>query len=488
MNNVEKCDVLIVGGGTAAYAAAVSAKMNGAEKVIMLEKAPEDQAGGNPRYTVAGFRFVHEGAQEIREFLPQFTKEEFERQHHPAYTAEAYLADLKRVTGGRMDEEIAKTLVSESNDAVHWLLELGHKWEPMTLVVIDGISYFGPGHNIRSEGGGINQLRRWNRIAQNLGIEVRYNSPVTALLGNQRKVEGVRVLGPEKEYEISANAVILCSGGFQASAEKRAKYLGKNADLMKVRGSRHNTGEVLEMAINLGAMPSGQWQGAHASPISLTAADVECSDDYNHYSYPMGITVNSQGVRFFDEGEAESTYTYAKTGWEIIAQSDGIAYQIFDQQTVPLLREIYQSFTPVKADTINELAVKLGLEPKVLEHTVNEFNQSVDNDTKFEWPHKDGKKTSNLTPQKSNWAVPIIEAPYVAYPVTGGITFTFGGLKINSDAQVVNTTGNPIEGLYASGDILGLFYNNYPSCTGQTRNAVFGRLAGKNAAKSVSTV
>jgi tricarballylate dehydrogenase len=482
MSRTEKCDVIVVGMGTAAFASAVSAKLNGAERVIMLEKAPESEAGGNPRHTVAGFRFVHEGAREIREFLPQFSEEEFSRQHHPPYTAEQYMADLERTTHGRIDKELAAKIVNDSNAALHWLLELGHEWEPMTLVVIDGISYFGPGHNIRSKGGGIQKLARWLKIAEKLGIELRYNSPVTALLGNHRKMEGVRVCGPEGDYDLLAKAVILCSGGFQASAEKRAKYLGKNADLMKVRGSRHDTGEVLEMAIQLGAQPSGQWQGAHASPISLTAPDVECSDNYNHYSYPLGITVNAYGLRFFDEGEAESTYTYAKTGWEMIAQPGGIGYQIFDQQTVPYLREIYQKFTPVVADTIEELAVRIGVEPKILENTIHEFNASVNREVEFKWPEKDGKGTSNLNIPKTNWAVPIEKPPFVAYPATGGITFTFGGLKVNTNAQVMNTYGQPIEGLYASGDILGLFYHNYPSCTGQTRNAVFGRAAGKHAA------
>ena len=486
--NDYKYDVIIVGAGSAAFAAAVSARVHGAEKVILIEKAPELESGGNARFSKTGFRFVNEGAVELREFLPQLSDEEFNTFHFPAYSAEDYLFDLQRMTKGRIDLVLADTLIKESNATLHWLREIGHEWEPMTSVIIDGIKYVGRGKPIHSQGWGIQQLARWHKIAKQLGIEIRYDSRVCAIYGNDRKVDGIKVSCPEGEYDLRADAIILCAGGFQANAQKRAQHLGKNADLMKVRGSRHDTGEVLEMALALGAMSGGQWQGAHTSPIDLNAANFECGDHYSRYSYPLGVTVNSDGRRFFDEGEDESTYTYAKTGWELLEQPDAIGFQIFDQQTVPFLRKIYsETATPILANTISELANKLGLEPAVLTHTIDEFNHHVNENIDFDFTIHDGKSTTNLLPKKSNWSSKIEKPPFVAYEVTAGITFTYGGLQINTNAQVLNTLGDPIKGLYASGDILGLFYHNYPSCTGQTRNAVFSRLAGKHAVSCLNS-
>jgi tricarballylate dehydrogenase len=483
----ERYDVAVVGGGSAAFSAAVSAKIHGATRVVVLEKAPFAQSGGNARYSWTGFRFVNEGAEELRVFLPHLSEEEFRSVHLPPYSAESYHSDLQRLTKNRMNKELAETLVSESNGALHWLREIGHEFEQMTNAVVDGIQYVSTGKPLRSRGGGIMQLERWRKMAERMGIEIRYESRVSEIYGDNRGVDGVRVSGPDGAYNLKIHALILCAGGFQASAQKRAQYLGANADLMKVRGSRHDTGEILEMAIGLGAKPAGQWRGAHASPIDLNAADFECGDNYSRYSYPLSITVNSDGLRFFDEGEDESTYTYAKTGWKLLSQPDAIGYQLFDRKTVPFLRKIYgETASPIAADSIRELADKLGIQPVVLENTVEQFNAHVDESKEFTFPALDGKSTAKLTPEKSNWAVKLDDPPYLAYEVTCGITFTYGGLAIDSHARVLNTSGNPIEGLYASGDILGLFYHNYPSCTGQTRNAVFGRIAGAHAASRVA--
>jgi len=483
----EKADVIVVGGGSAAFEAAVSARQNGADKVAMLEKAPEAEFGGNARFSHTGFRFVYSGAGEIREFLRDLDEPTFRRLHLPPYTAANFMADLQRVTQGRINRELAEVLVNESNGAIRWMLELGIKWEPASYVVIEDRYYFEPGiviHPTGGIGGGLSQLFQWRDIATRMGIEVRYESRVCALLGNDRRIEGVRVSGPEGEYELLADGVILCSGGFQANAEMRARYLGTNADLMKVRGSRHDTGEVLQMALAMGAKPSGHWQGAHATPIDASFPDVEISNKANRYGYPYGITVNSLGQRFFDEGEARHSYTYAKTGWAVLSQPGAVAYQIYDQKSLPLLNKRYYDFAqPIEAPTIGELAAKIGIEPVVLAHTVEEFNKAVREDIQFDATKLDGKCTVGIVPKKSNWAIRIDEPPFRAYPVTGGITFTFGGLQINQNAQVLNTSGTPVKGLYASGDIIGLFFHNYPSCTGQTRNVVFSRLAGKHCSK-----
>jgi tricarballylate dehydrogenase len=428
---------------------------------------------------------VFSGADEIRGFLPDLDEATFQKLNLPAYSSEQFHADLQRVTRGRIDKILTDVLVSQSNAAIHWMRELGIKWEIDSHVVIDGRYYFEPGlviHPVGGVTGGLGQLGQWREIALRLGIEIRYESRVRTLLGNDRRIEGVVVSDPTEEYEIKTGSIILCAGGFQANAEMRARYLGPNADLMKVRGSKHDTGEVLMMTLAMGAKAAGHWQGAHATPIDSTYPDVEIGSKANRYGYPYGITVNTLGQRFFDEGEARHSYTYAKTGWAVLGQPGALAYQIYDQKTVPLLGTRYEFSTPIEANTIDELAGKIGIEPAVLNHTIKEFNDAARKDIPFDATKLDGKCTQGITPKKSNWSNPIDKPPYWAFSITGGVTFTFGGLQINTQAQVLNTSNNPIRGLFASGDIVGLFFHNYPSCTGQTRNVVFSRLAGRNAA------
>ena len=481
----ENIPVVVVGGGSAAFEAAVAAKQAGAPKVVMLEKAPEPEFGGNARFSHTGFRWVFAGADEVRQFLPDIDDEFFAKLNLPAYSSEQFHADLQRVTRGRISKELSEVLVSQSNAAMHWLRDLGINWEIDSHVIIDGRYYFEPGlviHPTGGVGGGLGQLMQWREIATKLGVELRYESRVTALLGNDRQINGVRVSDPNEEYEIQTHSLILCAGGFQASAEMRARYLGPNADLMRVRGSKHDTGEVLMMAVAMGAKTAGHWQGAHATPIDSTYPEVEIGSKANRYGYPYSITVNTLGQRFFDEGEARHSYTYAKTGWAVLGQPGALAYQIYDQTTIPLLGNRYEFSTPIEANSIDELAGKIGIDPTILNHTVREFNSAVRKDIAFDPKILDGKCTEGITPKKSNWASPIERPPYWAYSITGGVTFTFGGLQINTQAQVLNTSNNPIRGLFASGDIIGLFFHNYPSCTGQTRNVVFSRLAGRNAA------
>ena len=480
----ERCDVVVVGGGSAAFEAAVAARQHGAERVVMLEKAPEPEFGGNARFSHTGFRWAYSGADEVREFLPDVDATRFSRLHLPGYSRDAFMADLVRVTRGRIRRDLADTLVDQSPAAMHWMLETGIRWQPESGVEVDGRTYFEPGMVIHPVGGiegGLGQLHQWREIALGLGVELRYEARVSALHGDAWHVEGVAVTDRLGRYDLLAEGIILCAGGFQASTEMRARYLGPNADLMKVRGSRHDTGEVLQMALALGAKSAGHWQGAHATPIDATFPDIELSNRANRYGYPYGITVNSLGVRFFDEGESHAAYTYAKTGWVVLGQPGAVAYQLYDAKGIALLNDRYYAFAdPAEATTIADLARAIGIEPAVLTYTVDEFNRAVRPDVAFDPAEPDGKGTVGLDPPKSNWAIPLDEPPYRAYPVTGGITFTFGGLAVDTRAQVLNTGDAPIRGLYASGDIIGLFYHNYPSCTGQTRNAVFSRLAGQH--------
>jgi tricarballylate dehydrogenase len=486
---VETCDVVVIGGGSAAFDAAVAAKECGAERVVMLEKAPEDEYGGNARYSGTGFRFWHHGAEEIRGLVPDIDDDYFNSLEIPPYTREEFSADLNRMTLGRMDPALARTLVHESNAAIHWMQDAGIRWELLKEhAKVGNKRFFERGIAIHVAGGGVGLLEQWRRIAERLGIEIRFSSPVGAIHGNMHRVEGVRVCGAETDYDIAARAVIACAGGFQASSEMRARYLADNADFVKVRGSKHDTGEVLNYLLALGAATGGHWQSAHMSPIDAKAPDYETpqhadgrGNTQSRYDYPFGITVNALGLRFFDEGEAQHSYTYAKTGRAILVQPGAIAWQIYDQTGIVQHRYPHHKASFEEAIDISELARKIGLVPEVLVDTVAQFNAACRDDVPFDPTRADGRKTGGLAIPKSNWATRIEKPPFRAYPVTCGITFTFGGVKVNPKAQVLNSMHQPIRGLYASGDILGLFFHNYPSFTGQTRNAVFGRLAGKHA-------
>jgi tricarballylate dehydrogenase len=494
MRSREECDIIVIGAGSAAFEAAIAARDAGAERVVMLEKAPEAQFGGNARYSHTGFRFVHSGADEIRGFVPQVEEAEYRRMVIPPYPREQFLGDLNRVTQSRIDPVLADCLVDGSNAAVHWMQRIGVRWETEKTTKVGDKLYMEPGINIHPIGGGLGMLLSLREIALGRGVEARYDSRVRAIHGDDRRVEGVRVSTPDGEYDLMARAIVCCSGGFQASAAMRARYLGPNADLVRVRGSRHNTGEVLHMLLDLGAAAAGHWQGAHMTPIDVNAPAFETpvmhdgkGNAMNRYEYPNGITVNQLGRRFYDEGEAKHSYTYAKTGRAVLQQPGGVAYQIFDQTGIGFFRrENNPLATFYEADTIAALAGKIGVVPEVLEDEIARYNAACRKDVAFDPSRLDGKCTQGLDVGKSNWAEPIVRGPFRAYPVTTGVTFSFGGLKIDDQARVLSTGFEPIRGLYASGDVVGLFFHNYPSCTGQTRNVVFSKLAGENAARPVN--
>jgi tricarballylate dehydrogenase len=279
--------------------------------------------------------------------------------------------------------------------------------------------------------------------------------------------------------------VVLGCGGFEANPEWRARYLGRPWDHAKVRGSRYNTGDGLRMALGIGALPHGQWTGCHSTPIDADApphGDRKLTDKTNRLSYPYGVLVNAQGRRFFDEGEDFQFYTYAKLGGIILNQPGGVAYQIFDAKVTNLLEGRYKTGKPIVADSLEALVDKLPVDRAAARRTLDDYDAAVGGGA-FDPSSHDGLATKGLVPQKSNWAQRLDTPPFSAYPVTGGITFTFGGVRVNERAQVISTSWAPIPGLYACGEMVGgLFHTNYPGGTGLMSGAVFGRLAGTNAA------
>lgn len=280
--------------------------------------------------------------------------------------------------------------------------------------------------------------------------------------------------------------MILACGGFEANPEMRARYLGPGWDTVIVRGTASSTGEMLDAVLRIGGQPHGHWSGCHATPVDAAAprvGDLRLTDRTNRLSYPYGIMVNTEGRRFVDEGEDFSPYTYARIGRAILAQPQNRAWQIFDQQTVDLLEERYATGRPVRAETLAELAEAMGVPRAALEETVATFNAAA-RAGRFDPTARDGRSTTGLRPPKSNWALPLESPPFVAYPVTCGITFTYGGLRVDEQARVLDTENKLILGLYATGEITGGFFCfNYPAGAGLMRGAVFGRMAGEESAR-----
>jgi tricarballylate dehydrogenase len=478
-------DVVVVGAGTAGLSSALSAQEHGA-KVLLLEKSPRAARGGNGRFTDGMFLSPHNGMSELREYLKDLNEREINVIDIPAYSPDDYYRELMEVSQGFADPVLCEILVKESKAVRIWLNQLGVKWDisyDHGIRVGERIKFKSSGAVLAAKGGGEGFVEMLFDIAEHKGIETRYETKaVELLMGESGKVCGVRILGKEGFRDIHSGAAVLAAGGFQANAEMRAKYLGSNWDLVKVRGARYNTGEGLTMALRIGAQPTGHWSGCHATNIDLSAPDLEGGMATARPSYIFGIMVNANWERFFDEGEDVETKTYAKIGRIILMQPNNVAFQIFDAKATPLLISCYGNAIPTEAGSIEELAKELDTDPGKLVKTVKEFNEAVQ-DGKFDPTTKDGKITKGISPPKSNWAQKIDTPPFRAYAVTTGITFTYGGIKTNKDAQVLNTEGNPIPGLYAVGEMMGgLFYHNYVGGSGIAKGLVFGRIAGANAA------
>ena len=485
-------DVIAVGGGNAALCAALSAREHGA-KVLVLERAPEDQRGGNSAYTGGGFRMVHHGVETVRSVVPDLSEGEIANTDFGEYTAEAYLDDLGRVTQWYCDPDLAETVVRNSTSTVQWLHGRGVRFVPRFgryAFKHEGRFKFFGGTVVEAAGGGRGLVAAEYKAAEKHGIEIRYNAQAVGLLRGREGVRGVRVVtnGVDEE-EIRARAVVLAAGGFEANREWRARYLGPGWDMAKVRGTRYNTGDGIRMALDIGAQAYGQWSGCHSVSWERYAPDFGVLDrpiTASRNGYPFSIMVNAEGKRFVDEGADFRNYTYAKYGRVVLEQPGSYAWHVFDSQVEHLLHEEYRSkgTTRVQANTLEELVAKMeDVHPAQFLQTVCEFNAAVKRDVAFDPNIKDGKCTTGLSITKSNWANAIEKPPFSAYAVTCGITFTFGGLKIDTSTRVLDIADAPLPGLYAAGELVGgLFYFNYPGSSGLMAGAVFGRIAGREAA------
>ena len=485
--------VIIAGTGNAALCAALAALENGAD-VLMLEKADEALAGGNTKYTAGAMRFAYGSGADLMPLLsnpddPRLAKTDF-----GGYSQETFTKDLLGFNDGRPLTVEQQDLVTKSYETLAWLASHDVRFEPIYTrqsFEKDGRFVFWGGLTLAAENEGVGLFEQERDAVLRLDGEIRYETPVVELMSEDGRVTGVITDAGEK---IAADAVVLASGGFEANAALRQRHIGPAWDKAKVRGTPHNTGDGLIMAEALGAQSYGFYEGCHATPMDLHMADYGNLDlppverkNYRKICYFLGVMLNAQGQRFVDEGINFRNYTYAQFGRAIMEQPDHTAWQIFDAKVFDLLYGEYHFHDAhfVEAPTLDGLIAQLdGLDQDAARDTLAAYNAAVDQTVDFDPTILDGKGTKGLPLAKSNWAQTIDEGPFRAYPVTGGITFTYGGLKVDGEGRVMTPENTAIDGLFACGELVGgVFFNGYPGGSGLTSGAVFGRRAGTGAAR-----
>jgi tricarballylate dehydrogenase len=457
-----KFDVLVIGGGNAALCAAISARRAGAS-VLVLEGAPKFYRGGNTRHT-RNMRCAHDAATEILT---------------GPYTEQEFWDDLLRITGGQTDEELARFMIRESKDILNWIVEQGVRWQPSlggTLSLGRTNSFF--------LGGGRAMLNALYLTAEKLGVDIRYDAEVTDLHIEDGMFLAARLKQAiDGATEIRASALVAAAGGFEANIEWLKEYWGEAADNFLIRGTPYNRGSILKMLLTKGVQEIGDPTQCHAVAIDARAPKFDGGIITRHDSVVFGIVVNKHAQRFYDEGEDIWPKRYAIWGRLVAAQPDQIAYIVFDASVrhsfMPTL------FPPIDGATIAELAAKLTLDPKALEKTVADFNAAVQPGT-FDHTILDDCRTEGLSPPKTHWARKIEMAPYYAYPVRPGITFTYLGTRVNKETRMLMKDGKPSANMFAAGEIMAgnVLGKGYAAGIGMTIGSVFGRVAGREAARN----
>ncbi|MES2262559.1 MAG: FAD-dependent tricarballylate dehydrogenase TcuA [Pseudomonadota bacterium] len=483
-------DVIIIGGGNAALCAALAAREGGAS-VLLLERAPRENRGGNSSFSGGAFRVAYDGIDQLRQLMPDLMPEEMARSDFGTYPEDQYYNELAAQSQYRADADLLETVTGESLPTLLWMTRQGVRFVPIfgrqAFKIGERFKFWG-GLTVEVSGGGLGLTEALFHKAESMGVTCVYGARARGL---ERRAGGgwnIAVDGATENEPLSADAVILACGGFHANLQWRAQYLGPGWDLAKVRGSKFNTGDGIDMALSAGAAAHGHWSGCHAVFYDLNAApfgDINVLNQQKNY-FTLGVVVNADGKRFIDEGADFRNYTYSGMGAKVLQQPGAVAWQIFDQKTISLLPDEYRGryTTRLEAGSLAELAQKLdGIDAPAFIETIDSFNRAVNPDIAFNPAIKDGKGTTGLDVPKSNWALPLDAPPFVAYAVTCGITCTFGGLKVDTSAQVLDHDDRPIAGLYAAGELVGgLYYGKYAGGSGLTSGAVLGRIAGGAAA------
>ncbi len=461
MFNPEKeYDVLVIGGGNAALCAAITAREQGAT-VLLVEHAPKPMRGGNSRHT-RNLRVMHT---EPTDVLTE------------TYLEEEYWEDLRRVTGGQTNKELARMVIRESARATDWMSAHGVVFQPAlkgTLNLSRTNAFF--------LGGGKALLNAYFRKAGQLGIDVLYDTEAISIDIEEGVARQAEMISQGFPARVQAKAVVASSGGFQANIEWLKEYWGEAAENFRIRGTPYAQGRVLRNLLDQGVAPVGDPTQCHAVAIDARAPRFDGGIVTRLDCVPYSIVVDRDSQRFYDEGEDIWPKRYAIWG-RLVAQRPGqIAFSIFDAKSEHLFMP--SVFPAYRADTIGELAGLLGLDPAALETTVGRFNAAV-RPGQFDNQTLDGCATEGLDPPKTNWARPFDTPPYIAYPLCPGITFTYLGVRVNKHAQVSMQDGRPVTNLFASGEIMAgnILGKGYLGGLGMTIGTVFGQIAGREAAR-----
>ncbi|MBC2778062.1 FAD-dependent oxidoreductase [Parasphingopyxis marina] len=456
----ETYDLIVIGCGAAGLSTAVAyAEARPDAKIAVLERATRKGRGGATRWTSSWFRITED------------------RQLDPAF-----IGKMEEVSGGKADLDYCRMLEAEARATLDFLE--GHGVELIFFKQPFANRNTGGGLGMPAQGGAgiVDGLAA--RFEASEGADILYETEAVRLTQDEQgRVDGVVVRNPDRaEHVLNAPAVVIACGGFEGNKAMLAEHLGaRGAELDVIAPTLvNNTGDGLRMATALGADTAGQFDMFHGEPVDTRSS----KPDAVVYPYPFGILVNGEAKRFFDEGQDSFDSTFELLGYEIWKNQNQTAFLIADQQflAIPNVEGINLSDQPpIEADTIAELAEKLGLDPAALEATVAEYNEAVE-PGEFDPTIRDGKAAPSLTPPKSNWAQTVEQAPFLAWPLTCAITFTFGGLRSDSRARVVRPDGTPIPGLYAAGEVTGLYYKEYPAGTSVLRSATFGRIAAREIA------
>lgn len=453
-------DVLVIGGGNAGLCAAMSAGQ-GKAKVLLLETAPKVFRGGNSRHT-RNLRYLHDCGNE----------------HMTGpYREEEFWEDLLRVAGGSTNEPLARFTLHESANLGEWMKAHGCRFQkPLrgTLHLSRTNAFF--------LGGGKALMNAYYHSAGRLGVTIAYESEVRGLQIHDNKFSSATVFSDGTFHEVKAKAVVVASGGFEASIPWLKKYWGSATDNFIVRGCPYNKGVLLGELLDHGAKPVGDPRQCHAVAVDARAPRFDGGIVTRLDCVPFGIVVNKQAKRFYDEGEDIWPKRYAIWGRLVAQQPDQIAYSILDSRSVDQFMP--SVFPAIKAGSIPDLAMELELDPPALQQTIETFNQSV-RPGSYDPSALDDCTTEALEPPKTHWALPLDTPPFYGYPLRPGITFTYFGVAVNELGQVTMHGGRPSPNIFAAGEIMAgnILGQGYLAGFGMTIGTVFGRIAGREASR-----
>jgi tricarballylate dehydrogenase len=454
-------DVLVAGGGNAALCAAITARQAGAS-VLLVESAPRAFRGGNSRHT-RNLRAMHDRPNDVLT---------------DAYNEDEYWDDLLRVTGGNTDEALARMTIKASSGLFGWMKDAGVRFQPS----LTGTLNLGR-TNAFFLGGGKALVNAYYLTAEKLGAEILYDSEVISLNMDDGSVRSIDITYKGFPETVHARCVVASSGGFQANLDWMREYWGDAVDNFVIRGTPYNRGRVLKNLLDQGVASIGDPTQCHAVALDARAPKFDGGITTRLDSVPYSVVVNRDGDRFYDEGEDVWPKRYAIWGRLIAQQPGQIAYSICDAKAFPLfMPSVFPAF---KADTVEELAVKMTIDPGKVRGTIDGFNASIEPGQRFDNLKLDGNATAGLTPNKTNWARPVDKPPFYGYPLRPGITFTYLGVKVNDKARVLMDNGQPAGNLFASGEIMSgnILGKGYLAGFGMTIGTVFGRIAGQEAAR-----